>query len=122
VEAEHRVQLELLNALREVLARGDDDRSSSATLLEQLYDYSEAHFLSEQLLMRLYAYPGHEEHVQEHDQLIEGLRSVMEEWARGEGEAAGNLLRQVEDWLLTHLSTTDKALESYLAENGPRPR
>ncbi len=38
---------------------------------------------------------------------------------RGEGEAAGDLLRRVENWLLTHMTTSDKALESYLAEHGP---
>ena len=121
VSAEHRVQIELLHALQEALARGDEDRTTSGELLKQLLDYSEAHFLSEQLLMRLYAYPGYEGHVQEHDQLIEGLRDLHRAWTDGEGEAAGNLLAQVEDWLQTHMSTTDKALEAYLGENGPRP-
>ena len=122
MEAEHRVQLELLRSLQEALAQGDEDRAVSGDLLKQLLDYSEAHFLSEQLLMRLHAYPAYEEHVQEHDRLIETLRSLSDDWARGEGEAAGNLLRRVEDWLLTHMKTTDEALATYLAEHGPRPR
>jgi hemerythrin len=122
VEAEHRVQLELLRNVREALARGDEDRSVSADLLRQLLDYSEAHFLSEQLLMRLHAYPAYEEHVQEHDRLIESLRTLSEDWSRGEGEAAGNLLGRVEDWLLTHMKTTDEVLAGYLAEHGPRPQ
>jgi hemerythrin len=122
VEAEHRVQLELLRGLQEALARGGEDRSASADLLKQLLEYSEAHFLSEQLLMRLHAYPAYEEHVQEHDRLIETLRSLWDDWAGGGGEAAGNLLRSVEDWLLTHMKTTDEALAAYLAEHGPRPQ
>jgi hemerythrin len=119
VNAEHRVQLDLLLALKEALARGDGDRSGSEGVLRQLLDYSEAHFLSEQLLMRLYAYPAYEEHVQEHDRLIGTLRDISVDWAEG-GEAAGNLLVRVEEWLLTHMSTTDEALEAYLAEHGPR--
>jgi hemerythrin len=51
VEAEHRVQLDLVRALREALDKGED-RSSTSALLRQLRDYSDAHFLSEQLLMR----------------------------------------------------------------------
>lgn len=121
VAAEHQVQLELLHALQETLVRGDQDRSASAGVLKQLLDYSEAHFLSEQLLMRLYAYPGYEEHVQEHDQLVGVLRDLSVAWTEGEGEASGHLLVQVEDWLLIHMSTTDEALRGYLAENGPRP-
>jgi hemerythrin-like metal-binding protein len=119
--AEHQVQLDLLRALQDILARGGEDRSASTGLLKQLLDYSEAHFLSEQLLMRLYAYPAYEEHVQEHERLIGDLRDLSVAWTEGETEAAGNLLARVEDWLLTHMSTTDKVLESYLAEHGPRP-
>ena len=121
VAAEHRVQLELLHALQETLVGGDADRSASGGLLKQLLDYSEAHFLSEQLLMRLYAYPAHEDHVQEHDRLIGDLRDLSVAWAEGEAEAAGTLLVKVEEWLLIHMNTTDKALEGYLAENGPQP-
>jgi hemerythrin-like metal-binding protein len=119
VEAEHRVQLDLVRALRETLTRGDEDRTASSDLLRQLLDYSEAHFLSEQLLMRLYAYPAYEEHVHEHDRLIERLRGISSDWAEG-GGAAVDLLARVEDWLVTHMSTTDRALEGYLAEHGPR--
>jgi len=122
LEAEHRVQRELLRRLQETLAQGDEERSASGDLLGQLLDYSEAHFLSEQLLMRLHSYPAYEEHVQEHDRLIETLRTLSEDWARGGGEATGNLLRRVEDWLLTHMRTTDEALAAYLAEHGPHPQ
>jgi hemerythrin len=122
MEAEHRVQLELLRGLQECLARGGEDRSQSASLLKQLLGYSEAHFLSEQLLMRLHAYPAYEEHVQEHDRLVGTLRTLSDEWAAGGGGAAGDLLRHVEGWLLAHMRTTDEALAAYLAEHGPRPR
>ena len=76
MEAEHRVQLELLQGLQEALAGGGEDRTESAARLKQLLEYSEAHFLSEQLLMRLHAYPAYEEHVQEHDRLIGTLRTL----------------------------------------------
>jgi hemerythrin len=120
VEAEHQVQLDLVRALRAALEKGQD-RSSTTALLRQLLDYSDAHFLSEHLLMRLHAYPAYEDHVQEHDRLVEQLRGTAASWERGEGEAAGTLLQQVEESLLVHMTTTDKALEGYLAEHGPRP-
>jgi len=121
VAAEHRVQLELLHALQETMERGERDPAAPGSLLKQLLDYSEAHFLSEQLLMRLYAYPAYEEHVLEHDRLIGDLRDLSIAWTEGEDEAAGALLAKVEDWLLTHMSTTDKAFEGYLSAHGPRP-
>ena len=117
MEAEHQVQLGLVRALKEALEAGPDDPASGAVpaLLRRLVDYSDAHFLSEQLLMRLYAYPAYADHVLEHDRLIGELRVLAESWEKGGGEAAG-LLGRVEQWLLTHMATTDKALQAYLAE------
>jgi hemerythrin len=120
VEGEHRVQLNLVRALKEAL-EADPDGPSAAVLLRQLLDYSDAHFLSEQLLMRLYAYPAHEDHVQEHGRLVGELQAMAEACERGEAAAAGDLLRRVEQWLSVHMTTTDTALEAYLAEHGPRP-
>ena len=123
MEAEHQVQLELVRALKEALEAGPDDPSSGAVpaLLRRLVDYSDAHFLSEQLLMRLYAYPAYADHVLEHDRLNGELRALAERWEKGGGGEAGPLLQQVERWLLTHMATTDKALQAYLAEQGRGP-
>lgn len=120
MDAEHRVQLGLVRALRETLEAGGD-RSASSAILRQLLDYSDAHFLSEQLLMRLYAYPAYQDHVLEHDRLAGELRSLAESWEGGQGASAAGLLARVEEWLSTHMATTDTALEAYLAEHGPRP-
>ena len=121
VAAEHRVLVELLRALQKALGRAETDRSACSSLLKQLLDYSEAHFLSEQLLMRFHGYPAYEEHVLEHDRLIGDLRDLSVAWTEGGGDAAGNLLERVEEWLLTHMSTADMALEGYLAQHAPRP-
>ena len=121
MEAEHRVQIGLLRALREALERGESDRPVSGDLAEQLLEYSQVHFLSEQLLMRLYAYPAHDEHVQEHDGLLERLQGVLRQWQLGELAAAGELLDTLEDWLLVHMTTSDDLLQKYLVDHGRVP-
>jgi hemerythrin len=121
VEAEHRVQLGLLRALRQALERGDADRSISGALARQLLEYSEVHFLSEQLLMRLYAYPGYDDHLLEHDRLIDRLQATLREWQKGELSEAGQLLDGLEDWLLSHMTTSDDRLEQYLVASGRVP-
>ncbi len=120
IEAEHRIQLGLLRAFRETLERGEAQRAESGVLLRQLLEYSEAHFLSEQLLMRQYAYPGYEQHVLEHDRLLGQLQALCAEWEQATA-GTGAALHAVEDWLLEHLATEDTQLEAYLAGSGPRP-
>ncbi len=70
IDAEHRVQLGLIDALRDAVRQGDK-RAVVGEILDQLIAYSELHFVSEQLLMRLYAYPDYEDHSQDHEALIE---------------------------------------------------
>ena len=58
IDGEHRVQLGLLSAVRNAVAEGRGETEVNE-ILEQLVDYTKVHFMSEELLMRLHAYPQH---------------------------------------------------------------
>ena len=65
VEAEHDVQMQMLDSL----AAAVENRGNFASMklvLEQFIEFSDLHFLSEQLVMRLHSYPGYEAHMEEH--------------------------------------------------------
>jgi hemerythrin len=121
VQAEHQVQLGLLRAFRATLERGDGDRAVGSALVTQLLEYSEVHFLSEQLLMRLYGYPTYDDHVLEHDRLIDRLHAIRRQWQQGELSATRELLDRLEDWLLAHMTTADDLLRQFLVESGRVP-
>jgi hemerythrin len=115
MEAEHRVQLDLLKAFQEALGRPDGGPAAEV-LLRQLLDYSEAHFMSEQILMREHAYPGYEAHVGEHDHLLEELRQITLDRDRGDAARLREKASRVQAWLSDHLRTMDHRLEEYLVE------
>ena len=80
IDSEHRVQIGLMDALEQAVREGRKGARIDE-LLERLLDYSRVHFLSEQLLMRLHAYPDYENHVEDHDRMvvtIEELRQAHE--------------------------------------------
>ncbi|HEY5762557.1 MAG TPA: hypothetical protein VIS73_05075, partial [Rhodocyclaceae bacterium] len=58
IEREHQVQLRLIQTVEAGLAENRDVAES----IEALADYSRAHFLSEELLMRQYAYGDYDDH------------------------------------------------------------
>ena len=60
-DREHQVQLALLGKLCVALETGADAVNTSQ-LLSELIDYSEAHFMSEELLMRMKSYDNFEDH------------------------------------------------------------
>ena len=71
LEGQHHVQLDLLTALR--AAATTQER---VEILNHLVDYTQVHFASEQLLMRLYAYPHFQEHVADHERAMERLAAL----------------------------------------------
>ena len=69
LDAEHEVQIELLRAFGDAVSRQRPTEEID-DILKQLMDYTSVHFLSEQLLMRMYAYPDYEQHEQRHAQFV----------------------------------------------------
>lgn len=106
-DAEHGIQLGLLDATITALA---EDASSATELLEQLYTYSEAHFLSEQLLMRMAARANYEGHVEEHSGLMQDLDNVRTQVAEGQRDDAHATLEAHQARLLEHIRSWDQSI------------
>jgi hemerythrin-like metal-binding protein len=117
MDAEHELLHRLLDDLKAELA---SDGPRIRELLERFDVAARAHFLEEQSLMRLHAYPGYESHQNEHDELVEELHRLSARVGAGEAVDAARLARTLDDWLTVHMHTTDAVLESYLRDHGIR--
>jgi hemerythrin len=113
VDLEHVLQVQILGAISNALLEGDRDQARK--LIRQLQDVTAAHFIAEQLLMRLHSYPGHQTHEREHDRLIEELQHLEGRIAAGEHDAP-ETTREFEKWLVHHILTADKAFGAYLLD------
>lgn len=113
MHAEHDVQIELLSAFEDAVGR-QQSLAALEEILKQLTDYTSVHFLSEQLLMRLYAYPDYEQHEQRHTQLMERIHTLQESLADGDRERTLTTVQQLRDGILGHISHDDAALAHYL--------
>jgi hemerythrin len=118
MEAEHKLMHELLEQLRRQLA--EDNEETVSELLGKFVDVTNLHFIEEQSLMRLHAYPGYAAHEQEHDALVAELEDLTRRIKAGEFSDAGKATESLETWLSTHMQTTDAALEEFLAAEGIR--
>jgi hemerythrin-like metal-binding protein len=68
IDSEHAVQIELLREVER--ATHALDRDTALSVMKRLADYTDAHFASEQILMRLHAYPNCATHEAEHGALL----------------------------------------------------
>jgi hemerythrin len=108
VDAEHGVQLGLLDATITALSEED---AGAGELLDQLYTYSEAHFLSEQLLMRMAARANYEGHVEEHTRLLQDLDRVRAQLQKEQYSDARAALEAHRVRLLEHIRSWDRSVE-----------
>lgn len=118
MEREHALEIRMVRELQAALAAGD--RPAARALFERLEDFSNAHFLAEQLLMRLHAYPAFAVHEEEHDRLIAELRDLRRTLDAVEPADPVGAVARLERWLYAHMESEDKALSDFLAES-PAP-
>jgi len=121
MDTEHRLQVSLVNALEE-LVRQNTDPALVAKTLTQLVDFTSVHFLSEELMMRLYAYPQHDAHKAEHGRLTDNVADIRRSVEAGEVKAALHTIDELHRWLADHIRSMDQAFALWCAKNGIQAR
>src|SRR5271169_6696022 len=119
IDAEHDLQMQMLDSLSGSLERGGE-LSPAKYILEQFIEFSDMHFLSEQLVMRLHGYPGYESHLEQHTLLMKRVREIRDQVIRGEKGSSIQMIQELRDWLLSHIASEDVAFGEFLRKKEGR--
>jgi hemerythrin len=114
MDAEHGLQVGLVNALEDAVAAGRE-REMADGILERLLDYTRVHFLAEELMMRLEGFPAFEAHIEEHDDLVRQLDAVRTAYRAGDRAITLETVHTLRTWLAGHVRTSDRAFARFLA-------
>ena len=115
MDHEHQLEFKLLDALNILVER--KDRSQAVTAAGQLLDYIQTHFLSEELLMRVHAFPQYSVHEFAHSKLISEVSHFSESLKRGELNSETQLkIESLRTALLNHILEMDAGMGRYLLE------
>jgi hemerythrin len=117
MDQEHRVHLELMKSLETAVGEGAA-AARLGEILDQLLDFSRVHFLSEQLLMRLHAYPAYEAHEEEHDRMTADLHALRDRLDRDGELRDPTALAALQETLARHILLRDRELTQFLAGVG----
>ena len=113
VDREHEVQLGLLRAL--CVAAGENRAAGEiGEILDHLTAYSEAHFMSEELLMRLKSYDDYEDHVEDHLQMLDTLRGIAASHAAGDTALVAGRAAESLDFIGRHIATRDRRFADHV--------
>jgi len=123
IDGEHRLQIDLVNALEDALEKGRA-REESEDILRQLDDFTNMHFMSEELMMRFHSYPETHAHADEHRELLEHLRTLRQRFGRDDVPLTLETIRSLRRWLGAHIRTMDRKLAHHINQGkmGPDPR
>lgn len=117
MDEEHRTQVRMITAFRDAVRAGEGTDAIERRL-EELADFTKMHFNSEQMLMRLHAYPHYQAHADEHVNMVDQVEAMRDAYRDGDATLSAELADALARWLVGHIQRTDKALAKYLADIG----
>ena len=105
VDHEHQQLIAQINALLETSR--DGSATAVANALGELHAQIAAHFALEEKLMRSQQYSGYAAHREDHEQLLDELRDVMDRHELIGRYRAAALAERLVPWFTKHFSTHD---------------
>ena len=116
VDFEHRQMIRMINKVYASL--GDDagpDEIESA--LEDIYAGIASHFALEERHMREARYEEFEEHKDEHEELLDQIRDMMDNFDQDPESSRETLQHSLSSWFGKHFATFDARLHHQLGEH-----
>jgi len=109
VDLEHRQMIQMIN---DVYAKVDDENNAEAvqTALADIHAGISAHFALEERIMREAAYPEYGEHKENHEDLLDQIREMMDRYEEHPEAGRALLQRSLNDWFGRHFATFDARL------------
>ncbi len=117
MDAQHRRIIEMIDELWSAMRLGRG-KEKVGDILENLRDYVNTHFKSEEKLMEEYEFPEYEEHKREHEEYAKKVEEFVDRYIKGEIGLSVHLLVFLKNWLSNHICITDKKYGPFLNKKG----
>jgi methyl-accepting chemotaxis protein/hemerythrin len=110
---QHKVLFDLINQLY-VAMKNKQGKSAMAGILNELANYTDFHFKSEEEAFDKFGYPHTAEHKAIHEKLVAQVIDFIDKFQSGTAMVDFNLLNFLQDWLNNHIKVEDKKYSSFL--------
>ena len=108
IDEQHRVLVDLINALHAAISDAAGARDAIADILEGLLDYTHNHFIVEEVLFQKHGYPDADKHLSEHSGFTGKMMNWLTRFEDGE-DVNLEVLDFLKDWLVHHICEEDRA-------------
>ncbi len=113
VDHEHREMIGMINELYTELS-GRKDANSVEQFLGDIHMTISAHFALEERVMRQHGYGEFAAHKEDHEELLDQIRDLMDEYASDAEKGLTLLQERLSGWFAIHFSSFDSRLHGEL--------
>ena len=113
VDNDHRDMIEMINDFY-LMAADRTDARTTEDFLGDIHNSISAHFALEESLMQNAAYPEYEKHKEDHEELLDRIRELMDCYAEDPRAGDDKLRQELADWFARHFSSFDARLHRAL--------
>lgn len=117
VDEQHKGLFGLINQLHIAISE-DQGQDASREILDQLAERTRTHFLLEESLMRLTHYTGFAGHKEQHETLMEQMRTVQHKLDNEGASITVDLLHFLNNWLTQHIGSCDQRFSAHFEKSG----
>jgi len=121
IDEQHKVLVQLVNEMHDAI-HDHRGREASAEILPRLGEYTKIHFAVEESLMRIFDYPGYDEHKKQHEELLKEIVDLQQKIESGKSSVSFQLLHFLKMWLTQHILDSDKEYTPYFLKAGIRAK
>lgn len=120
VDEQHKGIICLINRLHVAILH-KHGRDTEREIFNQLVENTRIHFLLEESLMRLTHYKGFEVHKNQHEGLMDEIRTLTGHLDNGSATMNAELAAFLKSWLTDHIESCDRHFSAHFEKSGLNP-
>lgn len=118
IDYQHRKLIRLIGDLQEYQNKTEFHDDVIDLILEELCEYTQYHFTTEEKLMKQISYISLDEHITKHKHFVKKINSLKDDFQARKPEAVQNLAVFLKQWLLNHIAKEDTQIKQYITTGG----
>lgn len=117
IDNQHKRLINIINELSDAMGAGKG-KDVLGKVLQELIQYVNTHFKTEEDYMVKYSYPEYEAHRYEHEKLTDEIKRFYEDFNAGRALLTIQIMNFLRNWLMDHIVVKDKKFGKFLNEKG----
>jgi len=120
IDSQHKKIVDIINRLFQMFTDKDTrDETKINGIFQELVDYANYHFSTEEKYFELFSYPGTSAHLELHEKYRAKVEELKKQYETDKGEAVFFALTNfLQDWWVWHINNADRAYAPLFKEKG----